>query len=274
MLVDGRKIAGEIYRELKNRVSHLDVAPHLTVFTCAPNFETQKFLALKKRKAEDVGIAVNVVEFPYTVTTAEVQQSVERSFIQTDGVIVQLPFPASISIDEVLAVIPPPCDVDVLQFDGSSEVILPPVVGAIAEIVMRHSLSLIDKNVVVVGDGRLVGTPAAVWFKKQEAKVTILTKETEDRLEKIAAADILVLGVGQAKLITPDMVKAGVVIFDAGTSEDSGALVGDADPVCAEKSSLFTPVPGGIGPITVAVLLRNLVELISSNHGQGTKNMI
>ena len=116
------------------------------------------------------------------------------------------------------------------------------------------------EKVVVVGHGRLVGEPAALWAKGQGATVTVVTKETSNSEQIIAAADVLILGAGQPNIITPEAIKPGVVIFDAGTSEDNGELKGDAHPDCAEVASLFTPVPGGIGPITVSMLLKNVVK--------------
>lgn len=266
MLIDGRAIAADLYREIQNEVTHLDTKPHLTVFTCAPNFETKKYLLLKKRRAQECGIGVNVIEIPESVSTEEVRISVLHSLMQTDGVIVQLPFPKHIDIDRVLNEIPHSYDVDAMHYDGNGK-LLPPVVGAIAEIAKRHDILFATQKVAVVGHGRLVGRPAALWVQKQGAQVSIVTRESEDVSQRIAEADILILGAGQPGLVTPDMVKEGVIIFDAGTSEEGGILRGDAHPDCVTKASLFTPVPGGIGPITVAVLLCNLVQLARKEDG-------
>ena len=265
MIVDGKAIAARIYAEIKNEVTHMSHKPHLTVFTCAPNFETQKYLALKRKKAHDVGIGFNVIEFPVETTTDEVVTSVAHAKMQTDGIIVQLPFPAHIDIAKVLDIIPSSYDVDAVHYDGTKGSVLPPVVGAIKEIAELHDVLFPTAQVVIVGKGRLVGTPAAIWSKKQGAQVTVIDRETRDKESSIAKAHILILGAGVPNLITPDMIAKNVVIFDAGTSEEGGVLKGDADPACADTSALFTPVPGGIGPITIAVLLRNLITL--ARHG-------
>lgn len=264
MIVDGRAIAALIYKEIGNEISHMRIKPHLTVFTCAPNFETQKYLALKRRKAHDVGISLNVIEFPETVTTDEVVTSIQHALMQTDGIVVQLPFPQHIAIDEVLSVIPASYDVDAVSYDGTNDLVLPPVVGAINEIAKMHMVVFSQQEVAIVGNGRLVGAPSRIWCEKQGAKVTVLDKQSVDITPLTRHAKILILGTGVPALITPEMISEGVIIFDAGTSEMSGVLRGDADPACAQKASLFTPVPGGIGPITVAVLLRNLVQLASA----------
>jgi methylenetetrahydrofolate dehydrogenase (NADP+)/methenyltetrahydrofolate cyclohydrolase len=261
MIVDGKAIAGRIFGEIKNQVSHMDVRPHLTVFTCAPNFETQKYLSLKRKKAHEVGIGVSLVEFPKEITTDEVVVSVQHACMQTNGIIVQLPFPPHIDIDVVLSAIPKSYDVDAVWYDGQDDTVLPPVVGAIAEIGKTHDVLFATQKVVIVGKGRLVGTPAFLWTQKQGANVSVIDRDTKDPQEYIANADILILGAGKPSLVEKDQVKQGVLIFDAGTSEEGGVLKGDADGNCAEKASLFTPVPGGIGPVTVAILLRNLVIL-------------
>lgn len=267
MTVDGRAIARDILQEVRNRVSHRTTAPHLTVLTCAPNFETRTFLAIKKRRANDVGIGVSVVEFPGTVTTEEVVQSVAHAAMQSDGIVVQLPFPPHIDRDKVLAAVPHGCDVDALTYDGTDDRVLPPVVGAIDAIAKRHGVPFAGANVVIVGSGMLVGTPACLYASRMGASVTMIDRDTPARDEAIKSADILILGAGSPHVVTPDMVRDGVVIFDAGTSEAAGVLAGDADPACAAKASLMTPVPGGIGPITVAVLLRNVV-LLSEQHAR------
>lgn len=262
MIIDGKAMARVLYASMQQDVAALPNAPHLTIFTCAPNFETQRYLALKRRKAAEVGIHVSVVEFPETMTTEEAVQSVLRAQMQTDGIIVQLPLPAHLDTHAVLNAITVRYDVDGVHYDGTPVTVLPPVVAAIAHIATAHDLLLASSQVVVVGQGRLVGAPAATWARRQGAHVTVLTKENspEELRSVVAHADVLILGAGQPHLITPDMIKPGVAIFDAGTSEAHGVLTGDADPACAEKASLLTPVPGGIGPLTVAFLLQNLIR--------------
>ena len=263
MVVNGRAIARDIYQGIQNSLTHLDVTPHLTVFTCAPNFETQKFLELKKRKAAEVGVGVNVIEFPESITTEEVVQSLLHAAMQTDGIIVQLPFPEHVDIDEVHKSIPLNLDVDGVHYDGTSQDILPPVVGAIKAIADRHDVFFAATNVLIIGEGRLVGRPSKIWAQKMGAQVTVVNKDSKDVDEKMKSAHIIIAGAGKSGLITPEKIQDEVLIFDAGTSEEAGVLKGDAAASCAEKASLFTPVPGGIGPITVAVLLRNLVRLVT-----------
>lgn len=260
MIIDGKAIADELFQGLKNELTHQSAKPHLTVVTAAPSFATQRYIALKKRRAESVGIGISIIELPETVTTDNVRAVVARAAMQSDGIIVQLPLPPTVDVEAVVQSIPEGCDVDGMRYKDSGGGHLPPVVAAIGELAVRTNLLLAGRYVVVVGHGRLVGEPAALWAESQGATVVVVTEDTTDVPAQIAAADVLILGAGQPGMVTPEMVRDGVVIFDAGTSEVNGHLAGDAAPACAETASLFTPVPGGIGPVTVAMLLKNVVE--------------
>lgn len=256
-LVDGKAIAARIYEELAKKITVMPTPPRLAIITCAPNFETTKYLDLKRKKADQVGIRHTIIELPETTTTNEFVRCVETIAPTVGGVVVQLPLPAHIDREVVLAAVPASKDPDALN--GGA--VLSPVVGAIDEIVKIHDVDFTGKRVAVIGNGRLVGAPAAHYATDKGATVSILTEHSTDFREVIQAADILISGVGQPGLIQPEMVKEDVIVFDAGTSEDGGQLRGDVDIRVAEKALLFTPVPGGIGPITIAVLLGNLATL-------------
>lgn len=262
MIVDGKQIARELYAQLATEVALLSKSPVLAAITCAPNFETQKYLELKKRKAAEVGITLRVIELPATVTTDEAIACVEAVLPDVDGVVVQLPFPAQVDRESLLKVIPVLKDPDGFAYGRLPDACLPPVVGAIAEIVATHQIDLTMGKVVVLGGGRLVGAPAAIYLQQLGATVTTLTEESPDAAEQLRTADVIISGIGKPHFITAHKVKPGVIIFDAGTSEDGGVMVGDVHPDVAAVAQLYTPVPGGIGPITVAVLLQNLVSLL------------
>ncbi|HEY0964298.1 MAG TPA: bifunctional 5,10-methylenetetrahydrofolate dehydrogenase/5,10-methenyltetrahydrofolate cyclohydrolase [Candidatus Paceibacterota bacterium] len=262
MIIDGKKIAADIYQETADLVHQCPRTPVMAAITCAPNFETKKYLDLKVKKAAEVGITLRVIELPATVTTQEAIDCVRAVAPQVDGIVVQLPFPPHIAREQVLAVVPPEKDPDGFSYGAVEGACLPPVVGAIVEIAQRHNITFDQKHVVVLGQGRLVGAPVATFLNASGAIVQTFTEADEHPREALLRADVLVTGIGKAHFVTPDMVPNGIAIFDAGTSEDGGVVVGDVHPDVAEKAALFTPVPGGIGPITVALLLRNLVSLI------------
>ena len=162
MLVDGKTIASKIYSELKSELEELGRHPCLAVFTSAPNAETKKFLELKKKRAQEIGVDVFLLELDKDVTTEEAIAAIEGGVGTADGMIVQLPFPPQVDAEKLLAAVPKELDVDALHFQGEDTDVLPPVIGAIAEISKRHQVEFSGKNVVVVGQGRLVGQPAVL----------------------------------------------------------------------------------------------------------------
>ena len=270
MIIDGNNIAKNIIQTCSKALAGLGIPAVLSVFVVGDEYVTGKFVTIKKKMAEKAGIQVRLHRYPTEVTTAELVADIQKSASQGEvrGIIVQLPLPQPIDVQEVLASIPVKKDIDVLspesidKFRSGALDILPPVVGAISEILGIECIDIEGKKVVVVGRGSLVGMPTSVWFEKQGAHVVVADRKTNNFKEVLQRADIVVLGAGVPGLITPDMIKKGVVLFDAGTSEASGKLRGDADPRCAEKCSIFTPVPGGLGPVTIAVLLRNITARI------------
>ena len=162
----------------------------------------------------------------------------------------------------ILRAIPPSLDVDGINpaVVEVARVARAPVAEAIAEILRRTGVDVRGKRAVVVGSGRLVGAPTAQLLTEMGALVTVVTLESGS-LADLKDADMIVLGAGNPGFVKPSMIKDGVILFDAGTSESAGKVVGDADPSCADKCALFTPVPGGIGPIAVAMIFKNLMVL-------------
>ncbi len=256
MIVDGKAIAKEILARTKLRAEKLSHRPNVLAYV-APDetLATRSYLKIKAKSAEEAGCdfkETSSMKFPS----------------DADAVIVQLPLPPEMNTEEVLNAIPIEQDADVLskiareRFErGDADALLPPVVAAVHEILLQNNISVRQKKAVVIGRGWLVGGPVAIWLKNHGADVIVATKDSGDLGSILADADIIVSGVGSPHLITPKMIKEGVVLIDAGMSESNGALQGDADPACAPKCSLFTPVPGGVGPIAVACLFANAVML-------------
>jgi len=259
MKVDGKALAEEILEQLKEDIA--ESAPlTMVAITCDSTFETKKYLEMKKKRAALVGVSLRVVELPADATTGQAIECVESESAKSDGVVVQLPLPEQVERDAVLKAIPKPKDPDVFAYGEKYDRILPPVIGAIDEISQLHEIEWKNKKVVILGQGRLVGIPAARYARKKGARVRVYEEDTLD-MRSLKTADIIISGIGQPHFIEPHLVQEGVVIFDAGTSEDGGELVGDMHPDTAELTALYTPVPGGIGPLTIALLLRNLYRL-------------
>jgi methylenetetrahydrofolate dehydrogenase (NADP+)/methenyltetrahydrofolate cyclohydrolase len=178
---------------------------------------------------------------------------------KTGGIVIQLPIPPKFNLEEILNLIPPEKDVDALN--NANINVLSPVVNTIKEILKIAKINPKSKNVVIIGNGRLVGMPAAKWFADQKAIVTILDKYSKDIISPIKQADIIISGVGKANLITPTMIKNGAVCIDFGFSEKNKKISGDFSQKVAKKAGVFTPTPGGTGPLTVAKLITNLLIL-------------
>ena len=262
MLVDGRAIAREVLAEVRAAVLALSKPPQLSIITATPDLATKKYLALKQRRAAEVGIAARVIELLPEATTEEVTATVRTAAEESDSVVVQLPLPPGIEREEVLASVPVKKDPEGFRYGLDEAARLPPVVGAIVEIAARYGVRWDGATVAVVGAGRLVGAPVARFAREAGARVRVFEKG--DDLAELIGADVIISGVGVAGLITPDQVREGAVVFDAGTSEASGELRGDVAPDVAATAALLTPVPGGIGPVTVAMLLRNVAVLASA----------
>jgi len=261
MLIDGKKIAEEIKTTLKGESASRRI--RLAIVQVGDDEASKKFIERKVKFAKDIGAETKIYELLQDISTSQLRQKMaEISHIkENDGVILQLPLPAQIKTQYVLNGIIVSKDVDVLSsrsfgdFSTGRSKILPPVVSAIKIIFEKYNVDIKNKNIVVVGAGKLVGIPVSVWLINQSATVSVLNEFTLDISEFTKKADIIISGAGKPGLIKPDMVKDGVIIIDA------GSLVGDVDPKVAEKASLFTPVPGGIGPLTVAMVFKNLIEL-------------
>jgi methylenetetrahydrofolate dehydrogenase (NADP+) / methenyltetrahydrofolate cyclohydrolase len=264
MIINGNKLADEIEQELRE-VGNVR-GRTLSVLCVGEDPVSVRYIARKVAFGERVGVRVVVEKIDNDISTEELVTFVTAVSQDSavDGIIVQLPLPRHVDSEQVLSTIAQEKDVDAL---GTHPLVFPPVVGAIVEVLKRHKVVVGGKKVVVIGRGRLVGTPVAQWADRQGADVFVATSHTQVPVlvEHLQSADVVIAGAGVPNLVKPHMVREGVVLIDAGTSESARKLVGDIDLACAERASLFTPVPGGIGPMTVALLFRNLA-LLSHNR--------
>lgn len=278
MIIDGKALAEKIKASLREEILNSGKKIRLAVIKLGNNPATEKFLEQKKKFAESIGVEVRMYEMPEDISTNKLREKVSEvvHIEENDGIIIQLPLPAQINVQYILDAITPEKDPDMLsskswgKFATGKSKILPPVVGAIKTIFEEHKVELEGKNIVVFGAGRLVGKPITTWLLNQKATVSVIDENTSNPKDFSIKADIIISGAGKPGIIKSDMVKGGVIIIDAGTSVESSSsinsgrqasLVGDVDPAVFEKASFFSPVPGGVGPLTVAILFKNLIEL-------------
>ena len=278
MRIDGRKIAEEISEELKKEVEKRGKILRLGIIYAGSNKAIESFISRKEKFAKNIDIKTKLFRFGEDISTEILKNSVQE-ILNDDfvgGIIVQLPLPKHIPPEEILSLIPPEKDPDLLspasieKFEQGESEILPPTLGAIVEIITRNKVLFENKKTVVLGRGRLVGKPVATWLRRHGVSPKVLGRDTGEKEKDIAKADIIISGIGVPKFIRPEMIRNGVVLIDAGTSEEGGVLSGDIDPACESKASLFTPTPGGVGPITVAILFKNLLSLKSQKLTSST----
>ncbi|MFA5998379.1 MAG: bifunctional 5,10-methylenetetrahydrofolate dehydrogenase/5,10-methenyltetrahydrofolate cyclohydrolase [Candidatus Paceibacterota bacterium] len=265
MILDGRTLAKEMLARAKARAAKLARPPRVLAIVASETLATKSYLAIKTKRAADAGCVLDVKQFSETASTEELKTAVQES--DAEAVIVQLPLPNGVDTKAVCDALPIEKDADVLSsaaralFAQAEGALLPPVVGAVREIFIQNAVDPKGKKAVVIGSGFLVGAPVATWLTRQGAEVSVLTSTSKDFAATLRVADIVVSGAGSPRFIKPEMLKESIILIDAGTSESDGTLAGDADPSCAEKCALFTPVPGGVGPLAVACLFENVVML-------------
>lgn len=252
MIIDGRKIAEDIKNSLKEEIKTSGKKLKLAIIQVGEDPVSKKFIDRKVKFAEEIGVKTKIYELPANISTSQLRKKMAEicHIKENDGVILQLPLSEHINTRYILNGIPQKKDVDVLSENRSK--CLTPVVAAIKEILERNNVDVKNKNVVILGAGILVGKPAAIWAINQGATVSVLRSSTPDILKFTKEADIIISGVGKPNLIKDEMVKDGIIIID---------VAGDVEPTVAGRASLFTPILGGVGPITVAMVFKNLVEL-------------
>lgn len=262
-MFDGRKFKNEILENLKIRVSDLERKPILSVIWIGEDFASARYVESKERAAEKIGVHFDLVKYPENVTEDEVERKIIElnNDPKVDGIMIQIPVPEHLTLADLILTIDPSKDVDGLRFcQGQVCNFRPPVTIAIMEAIKQSGVNYKEAKIAIIGKGFLVGSPLARMLESDKVDIRIADEDTP-YLETITLdADIIVSATGVADLIRPNMIKDGVVLIDAGTTEVGGEIRGDIDMNCYRKASFYTPVPGGIGPVTVAMLLSNLVK--------------
>ncbi len=284
ILIDGKKTSTEIKNEIAQRVSEIKAAdgkvPHLAAVLVGSDGASQTYVGAKVKACEEVGFKSTLVRLDASISEEELLKMVEdiNNDSDIDGLIVQLPLPKHISVDKVTNKIKPEKDVDGftpanvgrMTLNWSAYVAATPY--GIIELLKRYQIETAGKHCVVIGRSHIVGSPMSILMGRNgypgNATVTLTHSKTQNLPEICRTADILIVAIGKPEFVTADMVKPGAVVIDVGihriedASKKSGfRLIGDVkfDEV-AEKASAITPVPGGVGPMTIAALLYNTLQ--------------
>ena len=273
MIIDGKAIAASLYEQMRQEVDSLEVKygrrPGLWAVIVGEDPASQVYVRNKENAAKKVGLAGEVLRLPAETTQEELLAVLDKlnNDQAVDGILLQLPLPAHIDKDAAIAAIAPSKDVD--GYAGMKQgltaragCIAPCTPRACIQLIKSTGISIEGKHALVVGRGELVGKPVAALLLNENATVTIAHSRTQNLKELALTADIVVAAVGKAELIKGDMIKPGAVVIDVGINRNSeGKLVGDVEfEGASQRAGFITPVPGGVGPMTIAMLIRNTLD--------------
>jgi methylenetetrahydrofolate dehydrogenase (NADP+)/methenyltetrahydrofolate cyclohydrolase len=272
-IINGKEIAAQIRSELKERVDRLASKgrrPGLAVVLVGDNPASAVYVRMKKKACQEIGIYSEEHRLPSTISQGELLALVDQlnADPKIHGILVQLPLPKGLDEEEVINRIDPRKDVDgfhpvnVGKLSIGLPAFVPCTPAGVLELVKRTGTTIAGKKVVVLGRSNIVGKPAAMLFLRENATVTICHSRTVNVKDECAQGDILVVAVGQPQLVKGDWVKPGAVVIDVGINRVDGQIVGDVDfSEVKEVAGAITPVPGGVGPMTIAMLMKNTVDV-------------
>jgi methylenetetrahydrofolate dehydrogenase (NADP+)/methenyltetrahydrofolate cyclohydrolase len=271
VIMDGKALAERIKGEITNKVLKMDKKPALGTILVGSDPGSIAYVDGKHRDCAQVGIKSIKVNLPESATTAEVIKAVNElnQNPECTGFIVQLPLPNLVNTEEVLLAIDPNKDADGLnpinlgKFVLGKNTIIPCTPKSILALLTEYKIKLSGTKVLIIGRGTTVGRPLSILLsqKPNNATVTLAHSATSNLPELIKQADIVVAAIGSAHYIKPGMIKDGATVIDVGITRTDQGLVGDVDPAVAQSVSVFAPMPGGVGPMTRAMLLNNIIEL-------------
>ena len=279
-LLDGKQLANIRADVLQKQVLNLKKAgiqPQFCVINIGNDPSSKIYLKTKKRRADQIGIKQKLFQLPSNVTQKNLLELIDRLNNEKDvnGIMIQLPVPKQIILNEALAAIDPDKDVDCLtpanvgRLWQGDHFVEPATAHGILALLDYYHINLKGKNAVIIGRSSIVGKPLAALLLEKDATVSILHLKTKNLTEYTKKADILVSATGEHNLVTADMIKKNAVIIDVGISRFNGKIVGDVDfEHVAPIASFITPVPGGIGPLTVESLMEQVIQLTRRNNGK------
>ena len=268
-IIDGKAISAAIRKEIASEIASLGITPGLAVVIVGSDPASQVYVRNKRRACEEVGIYSEAYELPENTTQKELNELIDKlnANNKIHGILVQLPLPGHLNEDEVIMRIDPAKDVDAFHPVNVGKIMLgkfdflPCTPAGVMELLKRSNIDIAGKDCVVVGRSNIVGKPQAMLLLHANGTVTICHSKTKNLKEVCRRADIIVVAIGKPDFLTADMVKKGAIVIDVGINRKAdGKLTGDVDfENVSKKASYITPVPGGVGPMTITMLLKNTV---------------
>ncbi len=272
-VIDGRAVAAKVRSEIKEEVSEFvksGITPGLAVVIVGNNQASRAYVNNKEKACEEVGIRSEEYALPEETTEEELLELVKKlnGKEDVDGILVQMPLPKQINEEKILNAIVPTKDVDAFHPVNVGKIMignydfLPCTPAGVMELIKETGTDISGKECVVIGRSNIVGKPMAMLLLHANGTVTICHSRTKNLKETVSRADIVVAAIGKAKFITADMIKEGAVVIDVGMNRDeNGKRCGDVDfESVKEKASFITPVPFGVGPMTITMLLKNTLK--------------
>jgi len=275
--IDGKALAGKVRAQVAEDVRAFGEPVCLATILVGDDPASHTYVGSKHKASHEAGIDSRDHRFPSDTAEATVLELIDELNADetVDGILVQLPLPDHMDEPTVLRAVDPEKDVDGFHVLNAGRLYLgepflvPATPSGVMVMLEEHGVELKGKDAVIIGRSEIVGKPMAMLLLAQHATVTICHSRTVDLAAHTRRADVLVAAVGRPGLVTPDMVKRGATVIDVGVNRtDEGKLVGDVDPACFEVAGLMTPVPGGVGPMTIAMLLRNTLTAAQHRRSQ------
>jgi methylenetetrahydrofolate dehydrogenase (NADP+)/methenyltetrahydrofolate cyclohydrolase len=263
-IIDGKQIAAHIAQQLREHIQTSSQVPTLGIISASDNAVTASYVARKRAFAAEIGVEVIEQSVSPEGNTDAAIAMVQALAAQADGILVQLPLTEELDTQAILMAIPPHKDVDSLNPTTRKQGLFQsPVASAVQDILDGYVDAWQSQRVAIVGQGHLVGQPIVQMLAAEGVTVSVIDKDTSesDKHKALQVADIVISGVGVPGVVQPEMIREGVMLIDAGTATSQGSIAGDIDPACYSKASLVSPTPGGVGPIAVAKLFENLLNI-------------
>lgn len=259
---EGKKIRDQILAELKEKIALLGPAPTLAVIIVGNNPVSLSYVGLKRKSAKEIGVQYRIYSYNERTVEEKIRREIENlnQDEEVGGIMIQMPLPPGFDRNQLIGAVSPSKDIDGLRYClGLESKFIPPVILAIEKALNETGVNLAQAAIAIIGRGFLVGGPLYRYFGDSK-NIKIFNSLDNKALKFIKKADVIISATGRAGLVQSNMIKEGVILIDAGTSESRGELIGDIDPAAFTKASFYTPVPGGIGPVTIACLMRNLFK--------------
>ena len=268
-IIDGKKLSERFLENIKKKVKESDKKPGLAIIIVGDNPASQIYVGLKEKKSKELGFYCERHDLSKDISEGELLSKVDELNQKKEihGIVVQLPLPKHIDEHMIIDSVLPHKDVDGFtplslgNLVNDNNMLVPATARACIELIKSTGVEIKGKNAVIVGRSKIVGKPVSLLLLQEHATVTICHSRTKDLAEHTKNADILVAAVGKAKLVKKDMVKKGAVVIDVGINRTSQGIAGDVDfEAVKEVVGHITPVPGGVGPMTIAMLLENTLK--------------